>query len=220
MKTISTELFHLIHMPVNDVAEKHPLLILVHGMGADEEDLFGLVQFLDERFLVLSVRAPYPFPFSGGYTWYDLGAIGAPDPAKFKVSYEKLLTFVRDAVTGYPVDPSQVYLYGFSMGTVMSLALALTRPELIAGVVGNSGYIAEDTHLEYKWKNLADVNFFLTHGMDDPLIPIQFARRVRDLFEKSNAQFIFKEYPMAHEISQESLMETSAWLTQQLDNHQ
>jgi phospholipase/carboxylesterase len=192
-------------------------MIMVHGRGADEEDLPGLAARLDRRLLVLSVRAPYPFADGGGYTWYDVGTVGAPEPTMFRESYERLSQFVEDALREYPVDPTRLFLLGFSMGTVMSLALGLSRPGLVRGVSANSGYIAEGTHLSYRWNELAGASFFIAHGTLDPIIPIVMARRAKELFAASNAPHVYREYPMAHQISDESLGDIADWLQPLLD---
>ncbi len=210
-------MLHTVAPPHDATSPVHPTLILLHGRGADEEDLLGLASYLDERFLILSVRAPFPFTFGGGYTWYDVGEVGTPEPAMFKASYDKLSQYVNDALLHYPIDKKQVYLLGFSMGTVMAYAMALTNPAQFRGVVANSGYIAEGTHLEYLWNKMNGMEFFVTHGTQDPVIPVTFARRAVELLETAHVRFEYKEYPMTHQISDESLRDVSAWLTQRLD---
>jgi len=219
MKAISTTLIHRVLVPEGPSPGTYPTLILLHGRGADEEDLIGLSSHLDPRFLILSARAPFPFPYGGGHTWYDVGEVGTPEPSMFKTSYEKLSTFVLDAIAQYPVDREKVFLLGFSMGTVMSYAMALTQPQLFRGVVANSGYIPEGTYLELRWNAIASVEFLVTHGAMDPVIPVQLARRAQELLTGAKATFSYKEYPMAHQISEESLADVAAWLTHRLDSH-
>jgi phospholipase/carboxylesterase len=219
MKSIDSTLFHRVVQPRSPHQSSHPTLILLHGRGADEEDLLGLASYLDERFLIVSVRAPYEFQFGGGFTWYDVAEIGTPEPTMFKSSYDKLTAFIDDALAQYPVDKSQVYLLGFSMGTVMSYALSLTRPTMFRGVVANSGYVPEGTHLKFLWSQVASTEFFVTHGTHDPVIPVQLGRRAKQLLEDAHARFEYKEYPMGHEISQESLDDAGNWLTQRLNQH-
>ena len=204
-------------MPGQSSQATHPTLILLHGRGADEEDLLGLSSYLDQRLLLLSVQAPFPFSFGGGYTWYEFDAVGTPDPTMFMSSHEKLRIFIDDALSGYPVDRSNVFLLGFSMGTVMSYALALTLPALFRGVVANSGYIPERTPLNFRWNELKGLDFFVAHGSADPVIPVSFGRRAKELLETHGAHFTYKEYPMAHQISEESLADGAAWLTQHLN---
>jgi len=213
----ATFLAHRVQPPTSPRAASHPTVIMLHGRGADENDLLGLAPYLDDRLLILSVRAPYPFQYGGGFAWYDMEQVGTPEPTMFKSSYDKLITFVNDAVQQYPVDPERLFLFGFSMGTVMSYALALSRPALFRGVAANSGYVPEGTHLTYLWDQLSGVGFSITHGIHDPVIPVAFARRARDLFARSNAQVTYKEYPMGHQISEESLNDVARWLTQRID---
>src|SRR5512146_1600808 len=113
-----------------------PLLVLLHGIGADEEDLVPLAPSMDPSFLILSVRAPTPEP--PGYRWYAIDWTTAPpraDPAEVAASRDLLASFVEAAVKEHGVDPSRVFLMGFSQGAIMSLALLLGRPELVRGVV-------------------------------------------------------------------------------------
>ena len=190
---------------------------MLHGRGADEDDLLGLAPYLDERLFILSVRAPFPFPYGGGFTWYDIGTVGTPEPIMFKESYEKLSAFVHNALASYPIDPPHLFLLGFSMGTVMSYSLALTQPSLFRGVIANSGYVPEGTHLALQWNESANVEFFIAHGAADPVVPVQFGRRAKELFSKTNVRFTYREYPMGHQISQESLADFAAWLKDRLD---
>jgi phospholipase/carboxylesterase len=213
MKTIETTLHHRVLMPDAKGRSKHPTLILLHGRGADEEDLLGIVPMLDERFLVISPRAPYVFPAGGGYTWYDIVNIGDPDPAMFVDSCNRLTQFVDDVLAGYPADPSRLFLFGFSMGTVMSYTLALTRPDRFRGVAANSGYVPEGTHLEFQWDRLEDTAFFVTHGTMDPIIPVSFARRAQKMLASSRASLTYREYPIGHQLSDEGVRDVSAWLT-------
>ena len=218
MKKFQTMLEHRALFPENASAAKHPALVLLHGRGADEEDLLGLSGYFDKRLLVLSVRAPFVFSPGGGFTWYDVGQVGSPEPTMFRQSYEKLSQFVDEALAHYPVDADRVSLFGFSMGAVMSFAIALTRPELFQGVIAISGYVPERTHLTYQWQRLAHLEFFVAHGTDDPVIPIHFARKSKELFDGSNAKFAYKEYPMGHQISEESLTDSVAFLHRLLKN--
>lgn len=213
MKPIHTSLHHRVISPRNPAREKHPTIIMLHGRGADEEDLPGLADYLDDRMLVISARAPYPFSFGGGYMWYEFAGVGSPDPTMFRTSHDKLQTFVRDCLGHYPIDPTRLYLLGFSMGTVMSHALALTQPELFRGIIANSGYVAEGTILTYQWDKLGHLDVLVTHGTEDPVIPIQFGARTRELYEASAARLTYNEYPIGHQISQEELDDMAGWLS-------
>jgi len=217
METIKSSLVHRLG-PLNTSQKgSHPALILLHGRGADENDLLGLASHLDPRFFVISVRAPFPFE-QGGYTWYTVLEVGKPEPREFKESYERLAQFLEDIKREYPVDSGRVFLLGFSMGTMMSFSLALTKPQSIRGVVAHSGYIPEDTGLVFRMNELADTSFFVAHGLHDPVIPVQFSRRAKEILDSAKADVTYKEYPIGHQISDESLHDISEWLKTQIDS--
>lgn len=216
MKTISTTLFHRVLPPERPGPGPHPGLVLLHGRGADEEDLLGLASAFDERLFVISARAPFAYEF-GGYTWYDVGQIGAPEPTMFRESCDRLSRFLDDIRAQYPLDPQKVVLFGFSMGCVMSFGLALSRPGIARGVSANSGYVPVGTHLELQWQQLAETSFFITHGTLDPVIPIEMARQTRKLFEHSNAPFIYREYPAGHQLTDTCVEDIAQWLRTLID---
>ncbi len=210
VKRIETTLEHRLLMPENPGVTPHPAILMLHGRGSDENDLLSLAQFLDSRFLLVSARAPYQFP-NGGYTWYDLHDTAVPDHETFMDSYRRLSRFLDDILAGYPVDPATLLLFGFSMGTVMSYALGLTRPELFRGVAANSGYLPEVPWLTYAWRELSDTEFFIGHGTEDPVIPVTMARRARSLLESSGARVHYHEYAMPHTIGEQALADVAAW---------
>ncbi len=217
MRLINTSLTHQI-APFNETqAGLHPTLILLHGRGANEDDLLSLVPYLSPHFLCIAARAPFSFP-RGGYTWYDLQEIGSPDIVQFMESYDRLGRFLDDIQKSYPVDPQRTFLLGFSMGTVMAYSLALTKPEKIKGVVAHSGYIPESTSLQFQWGDLTRTSFFVAHGIYDPVIPIIFGRKANELLAKSNAPLVYREYPIQHQISDESLRDLSEWLAKHLES--
>jgi len=216
MKKLNTDLLYKALEPQRVVGEKSPAVILLHGRGADENDLLGLSQYFDERLAVFSVRAPYAFEF-GGYTYFQLNDDGTAEPVMFMESYRQLMKFV-DGVASLPeIDSGRIFLLGFSMGTIMSYAMSLTHPEKFAGVVAQSGFVRSHPELDFQWTALNDCAFIITHGIHDPVIPVEAARETKAMFLKSNAKFVYKEYPMGHEISGESLADVCDWLQKKLE---
>ena len=217
MRLIETSLTHKI-APFNETdVGLHPTLILLHGRGANEEDLLSLVPYLSPHLLCIAARAPFSFSY-GGYTWYDLQEIGSPNADQFMESHNRLRQFVDDVQKHYPVDPQRTYLLGFSMGTVMAYSLALTKPERVKGIIAHSGYIPENTSLQFQWKDLSKTFFFVAHGIYDPVIPIEFGRKANGLLARSTAQLVYREYPIQHQISEESLRDLAEWLANRLDS--
>ena len=217
MNTLS--LIHLVRQPKNE-ADTPPLLLLLHGFGSNEHDLFGLAPFLDERFLIISARAPNTLgPES--YAWFELdftaqGPIINPEQAE--ISRKTLITFLNEAVTAYGTDPERVYLMGFSQGAIMSASVALTQPELVAGVVMMSGRILPEIHpLIASKEELAGLPFIVVHGTADTVLSITYGRASRELLSSLPVELTYHEYSMGHEVSQESLKAVTTWLTEQLN---
>jgi phospholipase/carboxylesterase len=217
IQTIKSTLFHKIIPPQNETGQKHPCLILLHGRGADENDLLGLAQQLDKRLLIISARAPLPFDFGFGYTWFEMMENFQPDISTLKQSLDTLTQFLDDVIHNYPVDPSKIFVLGFSMGTVMGYLLLMTRPEKIHGLIANSGYFSGDIESGLKLKSLMKQSIFIAHGIYDPIIPLQFGKQAKDFFAALDVTLTYKEYPIGHEISEESSRDFSNWLTEQLD---
>jgi phospholipase/carboxylesterase len=206
MKQPTTELVYKF-FPAREPGAQAPALILLHGRGTDENDLTGLIAHFDKRFDIYSIRAPYEFEY-GGWTWFLLNEDGSYGRAEFDKSLGLLLDFVKQ------LDNADTYVLGFSMGSMMALAAGLTHPELFKGVVAQSGLVPEQAdHLTMQWDGLSDCRFCITHGVYDPVLTIDHARRAKELFAKSNAPVFYKEYPMGHEISPESLDDVAQWLT-------
>ncbi len=194
----------------------HPLLVLLHGRGSDEQDLLGLAPALDPRFLIVSVRAPRPFAF-GGYTWCDLDERMRLNGDQFAESVDRLTETLTDRCTHHDADPTRIVLLGFSMGAMLALATALSRPGQIRGVVAHSGFLPDAATLHYDWTAAAATDFFMAHGTLDPIVPLDLARNSRQRLEEAGAHVDYREYPIPHTISDESLRDLSAWLTALLD---
>jgi len=208
----SPTLVHKFLRPRRSGQGKPPGLILLHGRGADEDDLLGLAEYFDDRLFVVSPRAPHPFAMGGGYTWYDLEEIGKPDRKMFTASHEKLKMFLREAIRDYDLDPGRIFCCGFSMGSIMALSIALTEPGFFSGVLSNSGYLPEDAGIQFNWKGVEGIPFFVGHGIYDPVIPYAYGRRMKELLESHGAVVTHREYDMGHQINEDSLNDMIGWL--------
>ena len=211
---------HLVREPAAAGHARPPLLILLHGIGSNEADLFGLAPYLDGRFLIASARAPISMG-PGAYGWFNIeftprGLLADIEQAKRSLS--ALPGFVDELVEAYGADAGCVYLMGFSQGAMMSLALALTAPERIAGAVLMSGRFPEQAlDHEPDARALEGKPFMVTHGIYDPVLPIAEGRTVRERLKALPVELTYREYPMGHEVSMESLRDVTAWLSQSLD---
>jgi len=212
-------LVHLVREPIVEVRNP-PLLLLLHGVGSNEYDLFGLAPYLDERFLIISVRAPNTIgPRS--YAWFDVDFTPQGpviDPAQAEASREAVIAFLGEAVTAYSADSKQVYLVGFSQGAIMSASVALTRPDLVAGAVLMSGRILPEIQpLIAASEALEGLPFLVVHGTADTVLPINNGRASNQLLSSLPVELTYHEYTMGHEVSQESLDDVASWLSAHLD---
>lgn len=221
MSTPQLSLVHLVRQPLQtSAATPPPLLLLLHGIGSNEDDLFGLAPYLDERFLVVSARAPIVMG-AGAYGWFNIEFTAegiVADAQQARQSLELLPGFLDELIKTYRADARCVYLAGFSQGAMMSLAFALTRPEQIAGVIAMSGrFPAQAIGDDLNRKALEGMPILVTHGIYDPVLPIEAGRMTRTMLEALPVELTYHEYPMAHEVSRESLRDVSAWLSASLD---
>lgn len=197
-------------------AGRPPLLLLLHGIGADETDLFALAPALDPRFLVVSARAPY-LARPMGYAWYAIDWATTPptiDPAEVEASREALSEFVGEVCDAHGADPARVWLFGFSQGAVMSFALALARPDLVRGLVAHSGRVLpQSLSRAASPAALASLDALLLHGRADDVVPVERGREARDLLAPLLGQRLaYREYAFGHTIAEESLADAAAWL--------
>jgi phospholipase/carboxylesterase len=218
--TPALSLHHLAQQPRRRSEGAPPLLILLHGYGSNEQDLFGLAPYVDPRFLVISARAPHIL-MPGGYAWFELEWTNRGvviDFAQAEQSRELAAQFVGQVAGAYGADMRQIYLCGFSQGAIVSACIALTEPELVEGVVLMSGRVPSEVRpLIAAPQRLERKPFLVTHGLYDQVLPIDNGRASRALLETLPVALTYREYPMAHEVSAESLADVTGWLTTRLD---
>jgi phospholipase/carboxylesterase len=172
-------LTHHIAMPRNH-SEKMPLLLLLHGFGANEDDLFSLAPYLDERFMIVSARAPVTLrPHS--YAWFNLNFTPEGimvDLEEARRSLNTLHKFINELIDFYQIDRRSVHLMGFSQGAMMSLAIALTYPGIATAVVSMSGRLLLQTLNRIPDKDaLIGLPIFLAHGTRDDVSTIPYGAR-------------------------------------------
>jgi phospholipase/carboxylesterase len=195
--------------------EPHGLLVLHHGRGTDENDLFGLADLFDakRRLHVVTPRAPYPFPDSFGYRWYETPRVGFPHAETFHASYAQLSALHDELWERTGLGPEQTILGGFSMGTVMSYALGLgaDRPAP-AGILALSGFIPTVEGWEPSLADRARLKVLIGHGTLDPVIGVEFARRARELLEAAGLPVEYHEAQAAHNIDPRMLPSIVDWI--------
>jgi phospholipase/carboxylesterase len=204
--------------PINTTGTgPHPALVLLHGRGTDENDLLGLTSFLDPRFIIASVRAPYPFLY-GGYTWFNLDEDGTVNIDQLLRSRDLFFQWLDDFQKTYPIDTNRLFLFGFSMGAMMSLVVSLSSPKRFKGVIAHSGLLPNHHLLSYRWDDLGALSFYIAHGEQDPVVPVAMGRQAHQRLVQAHANVQYHEYPIQHTMSDESLSDISAWLQHQISS--
>lgn len=192
------------------------LLVLHHGRGTSERDLLGLADMLDaeRRLRVITPRAPLQLPGSPGYHWYLVPRVGYPDHDSFHAA-RRALGDLHDRLweeTG--VDPARTVFGGFSMGTVMSYAMALSgdRPA-VAGVLAFSGFVPVVDGWAPSFEDRQDTRACVSHGRRDPVIEVGFAHSARELLEAGGLDVEYHESELGHQIDPAHLRAAAEWLT-------
>jgi phospholipase/carboxylesterase len=192
-------------------AGRPPLLVMLHGRGADEHDLFELAPAFDPAFAIASVRGPLPTD-EGGYTWSESRGVGRPDPQSLRTTIDWLQRWLDSLAGGRP-EPQRIYLMGFSAGMMMASALLFDQPTRYSGAILLSGALPFDTDLSITKGRLTDVDVFYAHGSFDTVIPGDLVDRTTSyLAERSAARLDAHSYPMGHEINPTELADITSWL--------
>ncbi len=209
-----------------------PLLLLLHGYGSNEYDLFSFAPQLSDDFFIVSARAPFSM-YPDGAAWYAIN-FDATTGDKFsnheqaRESMELLLRFIKELADNYPIDANDINLLGFSQGAILSFGLSLSYPHLFNKVVAMSGYINEDL-IAHKNKLAQRFNqdqnnsfttnatyktptFFISHGTMDTVVPYSWASKAPAFLDQIAATYIFKEYPMGHGVSMDNFNDMKTWL--------
>ncbi|MFY8188855.1 MAG: alpha/beta hydrolase [Flavobacterium sp.] len=197
----------------------HPLVLLLHGYGSNEQDLFSFANELPAEAYVISVRAPYHLSFeANAFAWYAIN-FGA-DNSKFsdvKQAKESLLVLknlIDELLIKFPIDANDVTLMGFSQGAILSYALGLSYPEKIRRIVAMSGYFNPEMVLETQTDKVYDsLQIFASHGLVDEVIPISWAEQSLELLKPFHIPLSFHSYPVGHGVAPQNFADILNWLT-------
>jgi phospholipase/carboxylesterase len=195
--------------------EPEGLLVLHHGRGTDERDLLGLADVLDPggRLQVVTPRAPLTLPSSPGYHWYLVPRVGYPDRDTFDAARAALAEFHDGLWERTGIAPAQTVLGGFSMGAVMSYAMALgaDRPA-VAGILAFSGFLPIVEGWEPSFDDRLGTGAFVAHGRRDPIIEIRFGRRAHEALEAGGLTVEYHESDVGHQINPGEVPAAVEWL--------
>jgi phospholipase/carboxylesterase len=195
---------------------KNPLLLLLHGYGSNEEDLFSFASELPDHYYVVSARAPYDMMY-GSYAWYainfDADENKFSDLDQARNSRDLIATFIDELLVNYPIDSDNVTLIGFSQGSILSYAVGVSYPEKVQKIVAMSGYFnTEIAKSGFETNNFSKLSVFASHGTVDQVVPVDWARKAKPILDNLGIQNVYKEYPIGHGISPQNFFDFKNWL--------
>ncbi|MDT8346599.1 MAG: alpha/beta hydrolase-fold protein [Flavobacteriaceae bacterium] len=215
-------LYHITR-PAKHTDKKTPLVLLLHGYGSDENDLFSFANYLPDEWFIVSARAPlsiYPM----GYAWYSI-YFDAPE-GKFSNTEEakNALTRIDElidyCVNNYPVVRDKISLLGFSQGCILALAYGLTHTNKVKNIIGLSGYLNQelipplDDLTEMLKKKQPSV--YLSHGTQDEVIPFEWSKNSGDVLKKLLQDIVFESFPVGHGVAPENFKAFLDWMQQRI----
>ncbi|NEM98401.1 alpha/beta hydrolase [Pontibacter burrus] len=199
--------------PATESSGEQKALILLHGVGSNEQDLISLAQFMPGNFTVISPRGPFALG-EGRYAWYQVDfSTGKPsiNAAQEAQSREIIKDFVAQVKAIYSID--EVYLGGFSQGAIMSYTIGLTAPDLVSGVLAFSGRILEEIKPSVETADkLKNLSVFIAHGTQDATLPVHYAREAKTFLESKGITPTYHEVTMGHQITGEVIVDVREWL--------
>ena len=212
---MNLSLEYLVRKPKSNI-KNPPLLILLHGYGSNEQDLFSFADELPDDLLIISARAPLTMG-PGGYAWYTIhfdntdGKFSDTDEAL--KSKEIISNFIDEVIANFDVNPKKVFLLGFSQGTILSYAVALSHPEKVQYVVGLSGYINNELLLEnLNHTNFKNLEIYSSHGTVDQVIPVDWARKTKPFLDNLGIKNSYEEYQVGHGVAPQNFYSLKLWI--------
>ena len=185
----------------------------MHGVGSNEQDLFSLADQLPGEYYIVAARGQYTLE-PGRYAWYNVDfSTGKPviDAGQELSSRELLKQFIEQLKQKYSL--TEIYIGGFSQGSIMSYSVALTSPEQVRGVIALSGRVLEPIQASVtKNERLSHLKIFVAHGTQDGTLPVYYAQQAKTFLQSLNVSLTYHEYPMGHQINAEVLKDLIAWL--------
>lgn len=217
MTNLSLE--YLVRKPKIEIANP-PLLVLLHGYGSNEQDLFSFANELPDDLLIISARAPLSLSF-GSYAWYTIH-LDASDgkfsdiPQAIKAR-DTIANFIDEITINFKVNNSNIFLLGFSQGTILSYAVALNYPNKIQHVIALSGYINSELLPEKLNKeDYKNLDIYISHGSVDQVLPVDWARKAPGFLDNLGVKNSYQEYPVGHGVAPQNFYSLKTWIEERV----
>tara|TARA_R110002073_G_scaffold8207_3_gene45749 strand:+ start:37630 stop:38271 length:642 start_codon:yes stop_codon:yes gene_type:complete len=200
------------------VSKNPPLLILLHGYGSNELDLFSFAEELPDQLLIVSLRAPYEMGY-GGYAWYAINLDSEnnklSDLNQARESLQKITELIDEVKEKYSTDSNNTFLLGFSQGAILSYALSFNFPSKVQHIIALSGYLNTEL-LPEVIENKFSTDYYISHGSVDQVIPVDWARKASPYLDSLGLQNIYSEYPVGHGVAPQNFFSFKKWIEERL----
>jgi phospholipase/carboxylesterase len=199
--------------------ENPPLLILLHGYGSNEHDLFSFAEELPQELLIVSARAPYDMG-NGGHAWYainfDTSNEKFSDLDQARTSIAIIANFIAEIKQKYNTNPDKTFLLGFSQGSILGYAVSFLHPNMVNHLIALSGYINEEL-LPHNMAELdIQTSYYISHGTVDQVIPVEWARKAPSILQNLNIENCYTEYPVGHGVAPQNFFSFKTWIEERL----
>lgn len=198
-----------------DPTKTYPALFVLHGIGSNEQNMWSLINGLEEQFFIFSVRGH--LEQAPGFAYFTIRGFGKPNREVFDQAVSKITSFIDYASEQYPIDVSRLYLLGFSQGAILSMTLGLTLGERIKGIIALSGYVPGFVKEEYNVKPVNQMSLFISHGEMDQVLPFEWGVANNEYFEGLGANVTFNAYQEGHTVSLQNFQDYMKWLLNSLE---
>lgn len=198
--------------------ENPPLLVLLHGYGSNEDDLFSFAQELPDTFLIVSLQAPHAMG-SGSFAWYSINFDDKngkfSDLKQAKESIDQIAIFIDEIKIKYNTKTNQTFLLGFSQGAILSYSLSLFYPNKVQHVIALSGYINTELIPATISKEIK-TDYYCSHGSVDQVLPVEWARKSKPFLDDLGLHNVYFEYPVGHGVAPQNFYSFKTWIEERL----
>ncbi len=214
---MSSALHYVVRQPKTAI-DSPPLLVLVHGYGSNELDLFSFAEELPDELLIVSLRAPFDMGY-GGYAWYAITLDATnnkhSDLDQARASLQRIATLIDEVKDLYNTAEDKTFLLGFSQGAILSYALSFNYPNKVQHVVALSGYINEDLMPLATPANVS-TDYYISHGIVDQVLPVEWARKAPLILNDLKLQNVYSEYPVGHGVAPQNFYSFKNWIEERI----
>ena len=195
---------------------KSPLIILIHGYGSNEKDLFSLIDYLPKEAYIISLRGPIEL-FNNSYAWYDIYVDASNkfyDHEGAKKIRDELSKFIDEIIKHSNIDSDNITLIGFSQGAILSHAISYSYPGKIKNIMALSGVI--DEKIMKRADSKPKTNIYISHGTNDNMIDYHISRESLNFYKSKDIDFTFESYDQGHGINEKNLKSLIIWLKEKI----